>query len=73
MRSDRLIVSELWGIILPQCTQGDYGLAPSLVLLLVPYNKQLNNLDRLVIMGKSQTLATEMTPLSLGQYGKASV
>ena len=29
----------------------------SLLLLLVPYNKQLNNLDRSVVMGKSQTSA----------------
>ena len=29
----------------------------ALFLLLVPYNKQLNNLDRSVVTGKSQTLA----------------
>ena len=29
----------------------------ALFLLLVPYNKQLNNLDRSIVTGKSQTLA----------------
>ena len=36
-----------------------------------PYNKQLNNLDRSVFTGKSQTSAYRI--LSVGQYGKTSV
>ena len=31
--------------------------APALFLLLVPYNKQVNNLNRSVVTGKSQTSA----------------
>jgi len=47
-----------------------FGLLP-LFLLLVPYNKQFNNLDRSVANRKPRP--TVLISLSLGQYGKASV
>ena len=34
----------------------------ALFLLLVPYNKQLNNLDRSVVTVKTQTLAPSIDP-----------
>ena len=40
----------------------------ALFLSLVPYGKQLNNLDRSIVTGKSQTSAYR-----IDQYGRASV
>ena len=79
-RSDWLIVTELQGIIfgpvmptgrLLACARTiGYEVIPSaalafLLYFCVPYNKQLNNLDRSVVMGKSQTWAYHIDRLAI--------